>query len=135
MFGGDQVAAELVELALHFIEGFPLCRVFRVAPQMPTPLALILHKNILWRIEVERIGLRSLYTRSLSMRFCDLSAQPLNLELQLFEGGCLYFSIGRAFRIGAPLTLIWPIYPIWLFHGCKHSRFLRIGQQLRKFYV
>lgn len=47
LFAGDQVAAELVELELHFVKGLPLCRVFRVAPQVSTPLALILHKNIL----------------------------------------------------------------------------------------
>lgn len=69
------------------------------------------------------------------MRFCELSAQPLNLELQLFEGGCLYYSIGRTFRVRVPLILIFPICPIWSFHSGKPSRFLRIGQQLSKFYA
>ncbi len=84
-FAGRQVAAQLAKLGLHLIEGLPLRRIVGVALQIATQLALLLREYIPWRLYVANSCLGWLDTGNLSRAFGEITAQLLDLELQLVE--------------------------------------------------
>lgn len=72
------------------------------------------------------IGVEPFDAGNFSMTYGDSLAQLINLELQFLERHRLNFSIRKAFRMRAPLALVWPIYPVWSFHFGEHSEAFKI---------